>query len=62
MTTRDARIDPPAPPSGGIAARAQAAAAPRYLDGLNAEQREAVETTDGRFWFWPAREPARPVC
>jgi DNA helicase II / ATP-dependent DNA helicase PcrA len=32
----------------GIAARARAAmAGPRYLDGLNAEQREAVETLDG---------------
>ncbi len=35
------------PASGGIAARARAAAAPRYLDGLNPEQREAVETLDG---------------
>ncbi len=37
------------PVSGGIAARARAAvtqAAP-YLDGLNPEQREAVEATDG---------------
>ncbi len=33
---------------GGIAARARAASAPaRYLDGLNAEQREAVEAADG---------------
>jgi len=33
---------------GGIAARARAASfQPRYLEGLNAEQREAVETTDG---------------
>ncbi|HET9902138.1 MAG TPA: UvrD-helicase domain-containing protein [Xanthobacteraceae bacterium] len=39
---------PPAPAAGGIAARARAAAAaPRYLDGLNPEQREAVETLDG---------------
>jgi DNA helicase-2/ATP-dependent DNA helicase PcrA len=38
---------PPAPPAGGIAARARAAAAPPYLEGLNAEQREAVETLDG---------------
>ncbi len=39
----------PAPRAGGIAARARAAAmgAPRYLDGLNPEQREAVEATDG---------------
>jgi DNA helicase-2/ATP-dependent DNA helicase PcrA len=35
------------PASGGIAARARAAAGPRYLDGLNPEQREAVETLDG---------------
>src|SRR6266852_1238320 len=35
------------PASGGIAARARAAVGPRYLDGLNPEQREAVETLDG---------------
>jgi DNA helicase-2/ATP-dependent DNA helicase PcrA len=35
------------PATGGIAARARAAAGPRYLDGLNPEQREAVETLDG---------------
>ena len=36
------------PASGGIAARARAATGgPRYLDGLNPEQREAVETLDG---------------
>jgi DNA helicase-2/ATP-dependent DNA helicase PcrA len=38
------------PRPGGIAARAMAAAAPAaasYLDGLNPEQREAVETLDG---------------
>src|SRR5262249_43132679 len=34
--------------AGGIAARARAAAgAPQYLNGLNPEQREAVETLDG---------------
>jgi DNA helicase II / ATP-dependent DNA helicase PcrA len=39
---------PPEPVRGGIAARAQAAAAPApYLAGLNAEQRLAVETLDG---------------
>ena len=39
---------PPAPVPGGIAARAQAAAAPTpYLAGLNPEQRLAVETLDG---------------
>ncbi|MFG1375609.1 ATP-dependent helicase [Xanthobacter autotrophicus] len=39
----------PAPRAGGIAARATAAAAPTpdYLNGLNPEQREAVETLDG---------------
>src|SRR3954452_10541260 len=35
------------PAVGGIAARARAGAAPSYLQGLNAEQREAVETLDG---------------
>ncbi len=35
------------PVAGGIAARARASATPRYLDGLNPEQREAVETLDG---------------
>jgi DNA helicase II / ATP-dependent DNA helicase PcrA len=37
------------PATGGIAARARAAATggARYLDGLNPEQREAVETLDG---------------
>jgi DNA helicase II / ATP-dependent DNA helicase PcrA len=35
------------PLAGGIAARARAAAAPAYLDRLNPEQREAVETLDG---------------
>src|SRR5436190_3907511 len=35
------------PAAGGIAARARAAAGPQYLDGLNPEQREAVETLDG---------------
>jgi DNA helicase-2/ATP-dependent DNA helicase PcrA len=37
------------PVAGGIAARARAAATggARYLDGLNPEQREAVETLDG---------------
>jgi DNA helicase-2/ATP-dependent DNA helicase PcrA len=43
-----APADPPAPSPGGIAARAQAAAAPApYLAGLNPEQRLAVETLDG---------------
>lgn len=36
------------PVAGGIASRALAAARPAsYLDGLNAEQRAAVETLDG---------------
>ncbi|MCO6185692.1 ATP-dependent helicase [Rhizobium sp. L1K21] len=41
----------PSQPSAGLAARAMAAResarAPDYLDGLNPEQREAVETVDG---------------
>jgi DNA helicase-2/ATP-dependent DNA helicase PcrA len=43
----DIPFDPPAPRRGGIAARARAAAGPAYLEGLNPEQREAVETLDG---------------
>jgi len=41
--------DPPAPAPGGIAARALAARAggASYLDGLNPEQRQAIETLDG---------------
>ena len=35
------------PAEGGIAARARAQFVPAYLDGLNPEQREAVETLDG---------------
>ncbi|WP_027572537.1 ATP-dependent helicase [Bradyrhizobium sp. WSM1743] len=35
------------PPAGGIAARARASVGPKYLSGLNPEQREAVETLDG---------------
>ncbi|WP_369808515.1 ATP-dependent helicase [Ancylobacter radicis] len=49
-----ARVDAPAPKPGGIAARAAALAGPSrpassgvYLDGLNPEQRAAVEATDG---------------
>jgi hypothetical protein len=40
---------PPAPRPGGIAARARAAASGNaaYLEGLNPEQREAVESLDG---------------
>src|ERR1700757_4687014 len=33
--------------SGGIAARAMASLTPRYLEGLNPAQREAVEALDG---------------
>jgi DNA helicase-2/ATP-dependent DNA helicase PcrA len=40
--------EPHAPREGGIAARARAASGhARYLDGLNVEQREAVEATEG---------------
>src|ERR1700754_4623666 len=35
------------PAAGGLAARARAAAGPQYLNGLNPEQRDAVETLDG---------------
>src|SRR5215471_10876464 len=35
------------PAAGGIAARARASVGPKYLTGLNPEQREAVETLDG---------------
>ncbi|CAN5145018.1 UvrD-helicase domain-containing protein [soil metagenome] len=38
---------PPPPQVGGLAARAQAGVEAPYLKGLNPEQREAVETTDG---------------
>jgi DNA helicase-2/ATP-dependent DNA helicase PcrA len=39
---------PPGPRPGGIAARARSLAMPaRYLDGLNPEQRQAVEQLDG---------------
>jgi DNA helicase-2/ATP-dependent DNA helicase PcrA len=38
---------PPTPQPGGIAARARAASGAPYLNGLNPEQRLAVETLDG---------------
>ena len=41
-------FDDYAPQEGGLAARAAALAnRPRYLEGLNPEQRAAVETLDG---------------
>ncbi len=40
-------FDAPALRPGGIAARASAGGGVRYLDGLNPEQRAAVETLDG---------------
>ncbi|HUZ66281.1 MAG TPA: UvrD-helicase domain-containing protein [Beijerinckiaceae bacterium] len=45
----DTGFSAPAPRPGGIAARARAGSfgAPRYLDGLNLEQRAAVEAMDG---------------
>ena len=42
-----ADLAPHVPRPGGIASRASVAAAPNYLDGLNPEQRRAVETVDG---------------
>ncbi|MFY9828887.1 MAG: UvrD-helicase domain-containing protein, partial [Rhodoplanes sp.] len=39
--------DPPAPAAGGIAARAMGAHRAPYLEGLNPEQRAAVETLEG---------------
>jgi DNA helicase-2/ATP-dependent DNA helicase PcrA len=44
---RDDNPLPPTPQPGGIAARARAAAGAPYLNALNPEQREAVETLDG---------------
>ncbi len=45
---RRSDAQPPPQKPGGIAQRAAAAAQPAaYLDGLNPEQREAVETTEG---------------
>src|SRR5205814_8663987 len=45
--SRELSAGTPAPAPGGIASRARANAAAPYLAGLNAEQREAVETLDG---------------
>ncbi len=42
-----ADLDAPPPRPGGIAARARASASRPYLQGLNSEQRAAVEATDG---------------
>ena len=44
---RDDSAVPPLPRPGGIAARARAAAGAPYLNDLNPEQRQAVETLDG---------------
>jgi DNA helicase-2/ATP-dependent DNA helicase PcrA len=44
---QDDEFAAPAPRAGGIAARARAALAPDYLEGLNPEQIEAVESLDG---------------
>jgi len=38
---------PPSPDDAPLSAQARAGAAPRYLEGLNPEQRAAVETTEG---------------
>ncbi len=40
-------VSPHAPAPGGIAARARGAVSAPYLNGLNPEQREAVESLDG---------------
>ncbi len=47
--SRATPLEPYVPDAGGIAARARAVATggARYLEGLNPEQREAVETLDG---------------
>ena len=47
--TEPAKVPAPdyRPAADGIAARARAQLAPQYLEGLNPEQREAVETLDG---------------
>ena len=42
-----AELAPHVPRPGGIASRAAVAAVPAYLDGLNPEQRRAVETVEG---------------
>ncbi len=44
---RHSPLSSPGPAPGGIAARARAAVAAPYLEGLNPEQRLAVETLDG---------------
>src|SRR5216683_4566012 len=47
MSNPPARAEFSAPAPSGIAARARAQVAAPYLNGLNPEQREAVETLDG---------------
>jgi DNA helicase-2/ATP-dependent DNA helicase PcrA len=44
---QDDDFDAPVPRPGGIAARARASLAPDYVEGLNPEQIDAVETLDG---------------
>src|ERR1700742_1248321 len=59
LTHRDVPEHQPA--AGGIAARARAAAGgPQYLAGLNPEQREAVETLDGRVVVRGAAAAGKP--
>jgi DNA helicase-2/ATP-dependent DNA helicase PcrA len=64
--TEPARISDPTwralSQAGGIAARALAGRARPWLQGLNPEQCEAVQTTEGRCSFWPAPGPARRGC
>jgi DNA helicase-2/ATP-dependent DNA helicase PcrA len=43
------------PSCSGVSLPQPSPSDPSYLQGLNAPQREAVLTTEGRCWCWPAR-------